>query len=81
MRIGDVVLYRWAGTCNGKTKKHVGLAPDCEHCPISWDSFSYEGECEDFGCFFDHEFNVPMRKCMLPQWVKYLIKKIRKWED
>lgn len=52
---------------------------DCENCPLGWESRSYEGECEDCGCFFDHDFNVPKWKCMLPNFVKkiYLRRKER----
>lgn len=66
-RIGDVVFSEWGHDC------------DCENCPMGWDVYSYEGECEDCGCCFDYHFNVPLWKCMLPHWVKELIKRIKKW--
>ena len=38
---------------------------DCEHCPMGWEDIGYEGECEDCGCLFDYEFNVPeLWKCV-----------------
>lgn len=43
---------------------------DCEHCPMGWEDIGYEGECEDCGCLFDYEFNVPIWKCMLPRRLK-----------
>lgn len=46
---------------------------DCENCPMSWEERSYEGECDDWGCLFDHNFNVHIWKCMLPKWIKNII--------
>lgn len=51
---------------------------DCEHCPMGWEDMSYEGECNDCGCSFDYNFNVPFWKCMLPKWIKRIIIKIKK---
>ena len=48
---------------------------DCENCPMGWEDMSYEGECNDCGCLFDHDFKVPIWKCMLPEWIKKLIVK------
>jgi len=47
---------------------------------MGWDSFSYEGECEDCGCCFNYEFDVPIWKCALPDWVKKIIKKMKGWD-
>lgn len=51
---------------------------DCEYCPMGWEDRSYEGECNDCGCLFDYDFNVPIWKCMLPDWIKKLIIKHKK---
>ena len=51
---------------------------DCEHCPMGWEDRSYEGECNDCGCLFDYDFNVPIWKCMLPRWLKNIILKHKK---
>src|SRR5574344_2764943 len=48
---------------------------DCENCPMGWEDMSYEGECNDCGCLFDHNFKVPIWKCMLPEGIKKLIVK------
>lgn len=51
---------------------------DCEYCPMGWEDRSYEGECNDCGCLFDYDFNVPIWKCMLPDRIKKLIIKHKK---
>ena len=48
---------------------------DCKYCPMGWEDMSYEGECNDCGCLFDYDFNVPIWKCMLPRWLKNIILK------
>lgn len=59
------------------TEIHLWYECDCENCPLSWEARSYEGECEDCGCLFDHNFNVPIWKCMLPKWLKNIVLKKR----
>ena len=46
---------------------------DCGDCPMGWEERNYEGACDDCGCLFDYDFNVPIWKCMLPDWIKKLI--------
>ena len=79
MRIGDTESYKTEYIQDGKKIVKRGLEPDCEHCCISWEDSSYEGECNDCGCCFNYEFDVPIWKCMLPYWVKRLIKRIKGW--
>ena len=88
MRIGDVMLCHWTEvtqdrqTKNFKVKRHHYTEPDCENCPCSWESISYEGECEACGCYFsDQDFNTPTWICLLPRWVKRLIKRMRGWDE
>ena len=59
--------------------KHY-LERDCENCPFGWECSSYEGECEDYGCYINYNFNVPLIICMLPERLKLLIKKMKGWE-
>lgn len=83
MRIGDIHLRNWEENVNGKGKKHYYCERDCENCPLSWDVTSYEGECEDYGCYFDRdsELSAPTIICLLPRWIKRLIKRIKRWEE
>lgn len=53
---------------------------DCENCPMGWEDRGYEGECNDCGCLFDNDFNVPIWKCMLPNWIKQKIAKRKRKE-
>ncbi len=79
MKIGDLKPYKWTEGKNGKRINHYGFEPDCENCPMGWDVFSYEGECQDCGCYFNYDFDVPLWKCALPHWIKKIIlKKLRK---
>lgn len=48
---------------------------DCENCPMGWEDRGYEGECSDCGCLFSHDFNTPIWKCMLPNWIKNILVK------
>lgn len=57
------------------TEVSVWYDCDCEYCPMSWENRGYEGECNDCGCLFDNDFNVPVWKCMLPDWIKRKIAK------
>lgn len=81
IHIGDLEFF----TCrtvylNGKCKREFDLDPDCENCFFSWECISYEGECEDCGCYIDHDFNVSKFYCAIPWRIKKLIKKIKRWE-
>lgn len=80
MKIGVLELFSWNEVKNGKQKKYFGIDRCCEDCVMGWDSFSYEGECEDCGCCFNYEFDVPIWKCALPDWVKKIIKKMKGWD-
>ena len=71
MKIGDVTFYI-------DRKKKIRCDCDCENCIMGWDVTSYEGECEDYGCYFNYDFDVPLWKCLLPYWIKRKIK--RKYE-
>ena len=53
---------------------------DCEKCPMGWDDRSYEGECEDCGCLVskDGDFSAPTLVCMLPNWIKRIILKLKR---
>ena len=53
---------------------------DCENCPLSWECRGYEGECEDYGCYIDKDFDTPLFICALPWRIKNLIKKVKGWE-
>ncbi len=82
MKIDVLELVSWNEIrLNGKRKKCYGICRHCEDCIMGWDSFSYEGECEDYGCYFNYDFDVPLWKCTLPYWAKKLIKKMKRWED
>ena len=93
MRIGDVMLCHWTEvtqdrqTKNFKVKRHHYTERDCENCPFSWESRGYEGECYDDGCrMAKPRLDIPyvcVAKtwvCLLPRWVKRLIKRMRGWE-
>ena len=59
------------------TELHCWYECDCEHCPLSWEDRSYEGECNDCGCFLakkGHDI-APMLICMLPRWIKKILLK------
>ena len=78
--IGDLCLGFMEVISNKKEEFHVYLDPDCEHCIFGWDCTSYEGECEDCGCYIINDFNTPKFYCALPRWIKKLIKKVKGWE-
>ena len=89
MRIGDVELCHWTEvtqdrqTKNFKVKRHHYTECDCENCPFSWEDRGYEGECYDYGCVMDKGQNAlcaPLWACLLPRWIKRLIKKLKKWD-
>lgn len=68
---------------NGKSKHWTELKlwhdNDCENCPCGWECRSYEGECEDCGCYIskDGDFSAPTLVCMLPNWVKRILLKLK----
>lgn len=69
---------------NGKRKYWTELRCwyecDCEHCPLSWEERGLE-DC-DCGCYmaeYSNDYPKSMLICMLPYWVKRLIKKIKGW--
>lgn len=58
---------------------HIWYDNDCEHCPCGWEDRSYEGECNDCGCYLakkGHEEATAIM-CMLPRWIKNIIVKIK----
>ena len=77
MKIGNLEIHTYK--LDGQ-KKH-GLYSDCEGCPFGYDSYSYEGECEDCGCYIDHDFDVHPIICAIPYKLKKLIKKLKGWEE
>lgn len=57
------------------TELHCWYECDCEHCPLSWEVRSYEGDC-DCGCYMaEHGDDCPktLLICMLPNWVKKIL--------
>lgn len=62
------------------TELHLWYDIDCENCPFGWECRSYEGECIDCGCLVskDGDFSTPTWICMLPNWVKNIILKLKK---
>lgn len=76
-----VETFHYGSYENDKTKHWTELycwyVCDCEHCPLSWEDRSYEGECNDCGCFLakkGHD-NASMLICMLPRWIKKILLK------
>lgn len=71
---------------NGEKKEWTELSlwydRDCEYCPCGWEYRRYEGECEDCGCYIskDGDFTAPTLVCMLPNWLKRIILKIKRIE-
>ena len=60
------------------TELHCWYECDCEHCPLSWEYRSYEGECYDCGCYMaEHGKDYPKTDliCMLPNWIKKILLK------
>ncbi|MBO7713930.1 MAG: hypothetical protein J6S85_10200 [Methanobrevibacter sp.] len=80
MKIGDVEFYISKYWQDKKEIKKISHDCDCENCVMGWEIRSYEGECEDCGCCFDYDFNVPLWKCLLPTWIKKRIKKAKRWD-
>ena len=86
--IGNIHIntFHYSSRENGKpkhwTELHCWCEPDCECCPLSWEDRSWEGECYDCGCYMakhSNDYPETMLICMLPYWVKRLIKKIKGW--
>ena len=84
--IGNIHIntFRYGSYENDKhkhwTELHCWYEPDCECCPLSWEVRGLE-DC-DCGCYMaKHGDDYPktMLICMLPYWVKRLIKKIKGW--
>lgn len=81
IHIGDLEFYHIIiHRINGKRERHIGFCPNCENCYFSWEYRSYEGECEDCGCYIDYEFNTPKFYCAIPWRIKKLIKKLKRWD-
>lgn len=78
--IGDLEFGTWIIWSAKGEEREIDFDPDCEHCIFGWESRSYEGECEDCGCYIDYEFNTPKFFCALPWRIKHLIKKIKRWD-
>ena len=58
------------------TELHCWYECDCEHCPLSWEDRSYEGECNDCGCCVaecGNDYPKTMLICMLPNWIKRIL--------
>lgn len=58
------------------TELSIWYDEDCEHCPCGWEDRSYEGECNDCGCYLSKKgYEVaPVWKCMLPNWIKNIVR-------
>ena len=59
------------------TELHCWYECDCEHCPLSWEDRSYEGDC-DCGCYMaENGEDCPktLLICMLPDWIKKILLK------
>lgn len=71
----------------GKSKNWTELClwydNDCENCPCGWETRGYEGECYDCGCLIskDGDFSAPTWVCMLPDWIKRIVLKIKNVND
>ena len=61
------------------TELYLWYDNDCENCPCGWECRNYEGECEDCGCLLskDGDFSAPTLVCMLPNWIKNIILRLR----
>ena len=80
VHIGNLEFWTATFYTTKGRKREFDLCPNCENCCFGWDCTSYEGECEDCGCYIDYEFNTPKIFCALPWRIKKLIKKVRGWE-
>ena len=81
IHIGDLEFYHFITyKMNGKRERSIGFCPNCDNCYFAWGYTSYEGECEDCGCYIDHDFEVSKFFCALPWRIKKLIKKVKGWE-
>jgi len=78
--IGDLEFCSWVTYTKKRRKREFYLEPNCENCYFGWECTSYEGECEDCGCYINYEFNTPKFFCALPRKIKKLINKIKGWE-
>lgn len=83
-KVGKLEIYvKEVKRAGKKWREYSFAANNCEDCPMGWEDRGYEGECNDCGCLFDHDFRVPLWKCLLPDWVLARIAKRikRRWED
>jgi hypothetical protein len=58
------------------TELHCWYECDCEHCQLSWEDRSYEGECYDCGCYmaeYGKDYPKTDLICMLPNWIKKIL--------
>lgn len=78
IKIGDVEFSTICIVSDTKEKHEIVHDCDCANCLMGWESRGYEGECEDYGCYFDYNFNVPLWKCMLPDWIKKIL--LKRWK-
>ena len=84
--IGNLKLqtFHYGSFEKGKSKHWTELSlwydKDCENCPCGWECRSYEGKCENCGCLIskDGDFSAPTWVCMLPDWIKKIVLKIRR---
>ena len=61
------------------TGLHLWYDNDCENCPCCLECRNYDGECEDCGCLLskDGDFSTPILVCMLPNWIKKIILRLK----
>lgn len=50
---------------------------DCENCPLSWEVWSYEGDC-DCGCMWYDDLYGYKLVCYLPLFAKQIIYRIKR---
>lgn len=83
---GNLRLYtiRYGDWTDGKhitySELHLWYDNDCKYCPCCWEDRSYEGECNDCGCWLARKCHEepPIIICMLPYWVKNMLLRLRK---
>lgn len=75
-----IETFRCGSYENGKpkhwTELHCWYGCNCE-CSLAWEDRSYEGECNDWGCYMAKKGRdeAPMLICMLPRWIKKILLK------
>lgn len=58
------------------TELHCWYEYNCEHCLLSWEDRSYEGECYDCGCYMadvGEDYPKTLLICRLPNWIKKIL--------